>query len=228
LNYDTLFEEAAEDAGRMLDVLPYSRHGKAKDSWLLKLHGCRTTLDDIVLTEEDYDTYNHRREAFAGIVQSLLVTRHMLFVGFGLTDPNISRLLRSVERALRDYNVPQHGLGTILTVGDHGLRSSRWNKRFHVEHLRTADADGGDLPTRVRLLELVMDRVAARSSGAHAHLLDPRFDGLLNDRERAARTLAEKFAEDLLELAGETAMTARILGALREMGLRPELSKRSS
>jgi hypothetical protein len=40
---------------------------------------------------EDYLRYESRRAALAGIVQSLLITKHMLFIGFGLQDDNFHR-----------------------------------------------------------------------------------------------------------------------------------------
>jgi hypothetical protein len=37
--------------------------------------------------------YSTNRSALSGIVQSLLITRHMLFVGFSLKDDNFHRII---------------------------------------------------------------------------------------------------------------------------------------
>jgi len=91
-NYDQLFEIASDAANKPVAVLPYQPVvGHAR--WLLKMHGCVAHPEDIVLTREDYLRYADRRAALAGIVQALLITRHMLFVGFSLTDDNFHRIV---------------------------------------------------------------------------------------------------------------------------------------
>ena len=90
--------------GKDIAVLPYMDAGAASasgDPWLLKMHGCVTHPEDIVLTRyfnydwnamghciyinmmwrEDYIRYHERRQALAGIVQAFLITKHMLFIG---------------------------------------------------------------------------------------------------------------------------------------------------
>jgi len=54
-----------------------------------------------VLTREHYMRYSTRRSALSGIVQSLLITRHMLFVGFSLKDDNFHRIIDEVRRSVR-------------------------------------------------------------------------------------------------------------------------------
>jgi hypothetical protein len=108
-NYDCLFEMAWDTQGRIASVLP---HGSRPDGdrWLLKMHGCVTRPAEIVLTREDYLGYAERRAALAGIVQALLITRHMLFVGFSLQDDNFHRIAAAVRRAVRtpDAKPPSH------------------------------------------------------------------------------------------------------------------------
>jgi hypothetical protein len=91
-NYDELFERASRAIGREVSVLPHAPVA-GPGRWLLKMHGCVTDPDHIVLTREDYLRYDQRRQALAGIVQALLMMRHMLFVGFSLTDDNFHRIV---------------------------------------------------------------------------------------------------------------------------------------
>lgn len=97
-NYDEMFEIASQACGMRIAVLPYVPASDC-DRWLLKLHGCVTHPRDIVLTREDYIRYATRRSALQGIVQSLLITRHMLFVGFSLQDDNFHRIVDEVRRS---------------------------------------------------------------------------------------------------------------------------------
>jgi hypothetical protein len=81
-------------------ILPYRRLEES-ERWVLKLHGSITHPEDIVLTRENFLTFRERREALAGIVQALLITRHMLFIGFSLEDDNFHHIVRAVLRAVR-------------------------------------------------------------------------------------------------------------------------------
>ncbi|KJE89461.1 hypothetical protein CAOG_00925 [Capsaspora owczarzaki ATCC 30864] len=99
-NYDQMFEIASQAANLRVAVLPYSAASNC-DRWILKMHGCASHPEDIVLTREDYMRYATRRSALQGIVQSLLITRHMLFVGFSLQDDNFHRVVDEVRRAIR-------------------------------------------------------------------------------------------------------------------------------
>jgi hypothetical protein len=58
--------------------------------------------DDIVLTREDYIRYSSIKSALAGVVQSLLITKHFLFVGFSLTDDNFVKIVDQVRQAMGD------------------------------------------------------------------------------------------------------------------------------
>lgn len=97
-NYDTLFEAAVEGAtGKKMSVIPYAP--VANERWLLKMHGCRTRPDDIVLNRQDYLRYQQRRGALAGLVQGPLLTKHLAFIGFSLKDENFIALLDEVRQA---------------------------------------------------------------------------------------------------------------------------------
>jgi len=72
-----------------VSVIPHKpltseRGAVAERGWLLKLHGCVTRPEEIVLSRDDYMAYDSSRSALAGIVQAMMLTKHMLFVGFSL------------------------------------------------------------------------------------------------------------------------------------------------
>lgn len=102
-NYDTLMEQATRAADRGCDLLPYEAvlpRGPADSvdrRWVLKMHGCVTEPDDIVLTREHYAQYGNTKDALAGVLQNALLTKKVLFMGFSLTDPNFHRVLHSVK-----------------------------------------------------------------------------------------------------------------------------------
>lgn len=105
-NFNEMFERASRSIGLQTAVLPYAPASPA-ERWILKMHGSTHQPDDIVITREDYMRYASRRSALRGIVQSLLFTRHMLFVGFSLNDDNFHRIVDEVRQA-RPQNQQHH------------------------------------------------------------------------------------------------------------------------
>ena len=60
-NYDTQAETALQNVNisqreGKLSVIPYKPIKGAK-SWVLKMHGCVTAVDDIVITSSDFETF---------------------------------------------------------------------------------------------------------------------------------------------------------------------------
>src|SRR5262249_56229382 len=77
-NYDQLFEVACKAVGRPPSVLPHAIRADAK-RWVLKMHGCVSHPEDIVLTRGDYLGYADRRAALAGLVQAPVIPRPLPF-----------------------------------------------------------------------------------------------------------------------------------------------------
>ncbi len=82
-------------------VLPHAPRASARRV-VVKLHGDVDRPGSIVLTREDYMRYasSAAGTTLAGVVQASLAQKHMLFVGFGLADPNFAAIIDSVRRAL--------------------------------------------------------------------------------------------------------------------------------
>lgn len=209
-NYDQLFDAALKvsDPGRR--ILPYEsvdyRH-----RWLLKLHGStfrpgdpvalqeRDDFDDIVLTRKDYARYDLRWRALASIVETLLITRHMLFVGFSLDDPNFLRMVDTVRRAVEEGRgarepLPGASIGTILSVSQQPLLQQLWEGEFDVVPM---GADEAPIAEQARGLEIFLDRLGQACCTEPAYLLDPAYGGLLTESERRLRDRLEELAEVL-------------------------------
>ena len=63
-------------------------------------------------------SYGANRAALGGILQALLLTKHMLFVGFSLTDENFHRLFDNVRRNLDSASHPLYvpPCATLLSI----------------------------------------------------------------------------------------------------------------
>jgi len=100
-NYDKLIETAyrnrnvAELKTPQLSILPHHPLPGVKE-WLLKMHGCVSHPEHIVLSGKDYA----QRKVLAGIVQANLLTTHLLFCGFSLSDPNYLKIILEVRAAM--------------------------------------------------------------------------------------------------------------------------------
>ena len=115
-NYDTLFETALGGPEKC-SVLPYAPVSRGKP-WLLKLHGSVDKPDHIVLTRSEYLGLPERAGALFGILQAMLLTRHMLFVGYSLTDDSFHKVMHEVRRARSNTDSKANVGTTLLLTGD--------------------------------------------------------------------------------------------------------------
>ncbi len=193
-NYDDLLEQAARDVNRPYTVLESQSLADA-ERWLLKLHGSIAAPDEIVLTRDDYLGYGTNRAALRGIVQAMLITRHMLFVGFGLSDDNFHAIAHEVRTALRPGTARADAapFGTALLVHEQPLFDQLWKGDIGPAPLASAEAPVG---VGARRVEVMLDLVLAESTGALAHFMDPAFRDLLTPEE-------QELQDDLQRLAAK-------------------------
>jgi hypothetical protein len=243
-NYDTLFERASLAIGKTVSVLPHSpRTGASR--WVLKMHGCVTDPENIVLTREDYMRYDLRRQALAGIVQALLLMRHMLFIGFSLRDDNFHRIADAVRRA----RVPQRAttgegakanpsttdhFGTAIALFSAPIEQSLWGTDLDwVTMDETNPSAQGDQDKRKRLagaartLEIFLDAVLAKT-GTTTYLLDPRYEGALSAAERRLSEKLRHFLEEIAQdpAAEEAPAWQQLEALLEQLGWRGKTRRR--
>ena len=201
-NYDVLFEQAWREAGRAHAVLP-RQSARDAPSWLLKLHGSTDDPDRIVLSREDYLRFEGEGAALAGVVQAMLLTRHMLFVGYSLSDDNFHRLVHQVRGAVGAADDRPGGqFGTALTPTAPRLAEDLWGD--DVRFVSTA----GESEVDVRRLAILLDYIGLESAAPAAHVLD--------DSYRAVFTPDELALRDQLHLTREAAQAPGVRTAVGE------------
>ena len=191
-NYDCLFEKASKDVqGVSPRVLPHDPE-KPGSRWILKLHGCVSCPEQIVLTRSDYLRYGDTRAALKGIVQALLITRHMLFVGFSLNDDNFHSIIDDVRKSIRNANrEPQHQIfrgnqfSTALGLARNPFVERLWKE--DVDWLTFQSDETTEQKDAARLLDIFLDYLASECATSAPYLLDNRFDGVLSDEEKNLR-----------------------------------------
>ncbi|HIB65858.1 MAG TPA: hypothetical protein EYO33_12300 [Phycisphaerales bacterium] len=212
-NYDRLFEVAAEGAGEPVATLPYTP-GDVHNRWLLKMHGCVSVPEDIVIRREDYLRYSERRAALAGIVQATMLTRHMLFVGFSLRDGNFHRAVDDVRRALGSNK--RNRLGTALFLAPSALTAELWQTELDIVHF--ADKAAGTTAAAARKLEIFMDCLLGHCGSITGHLLDPTFSHLLSPPEEELKEALLGLQTRLSEDSRNTVAWSKVQELLLSLG----------
>lgn len=228
-NYDQLFEtvwQLSNDAD--LSILP----GKIKPEtrrWLVKMHGCVSSPKKIVLTRESYTRYEEQLPTLSGMLQSLLITRHMLFVGFSLTDDNFHRIVDSVRR-IRSGDGSTQLFGTSLALRHGGLSETLWEQDICPVSMLDRDETSQTAATShgkaARRLEIFLDYLVSQTRSADYMLVGKRFDNLLRPGEQRLRDALKDFVK---AVTGEHAQAIRgtiawrrVEAMLCELGFDPE------
>jgi hypothetical protein len=206
-NYDPCMELALEGVYRREDyrVLTMERAHGGK-AWLLKLHGDAGEPQSIVLTLEDYTDLEKEAGALLGVVETLLLTSHLLFVGFGLDDQDFNGLAAGVKKVLARSRAGEQPatVATTLTLGPHS-GDDPW-----VDFIeRVPLGDGEDVTQAARLLEVLLDRIAWDSlqdgSLAASFLLDPHYEDEASAADAELRELLRPLLSSNRVLRGAAA-----------------------
>ena len=108
-------------------ILPWQPPQPGKQ-WILKLHGDYKTPSSIVLTREQFVSFDSATRPAGALLQTLLMIRHVMFVGASFNDDNVIRLAYEVDRYRRQHGLSGH-VGTLLDVDDDHVRQSLWEDR---------------------------------------------------------------------------------------------------
>lgn len=213
-NYDPLVELAAADIGRELRVLPF-QEARPGAPWLLKLHGDSAHPESVVLTREEYLEFGDTRAALAGVLHSLLLTRHVLFVGTSMLDDDLIRIAHQVRSALQlQGSEGGRRSGTVLALREDPARARLWER--DVETVGMAPA-GTSSAEAARLLEVLLDLIGCLSTPPTGYLLDPAYRGLLDEEERALADALGAVGE-VLPGGGASTAAQEVTGLLRRLG----------
>lgn len=131
----------------------------------------------------------------------MLLTKHLLFVGFSLQDPNFSEVAGTVRRAraasgvesgVTDGAVGGEGTdasGTLLTLHNRPFLAELWPELSCVpmDRMDTTEADRAPRPQCARRMEMVLDKVSLEASSTTRHLLDTDFSGAFSPAEDALK-----------------------------------------
>jgi hypothetical protein len=226
-NYDPCMELALEPVlgiGGFRVLTRNLAHGGLP--WLLKLHGDIAKPETLVLSESDYNRYEDEGQALYGVVQGLMLTSHLLFVGFSLVDRNFLRLADAVKRVRReaedlDTKTPSYS-GTALALRPGTFDSEEWENDLDLTVLsREGSREGA-----ARILEIFLDRLAWRADRnrelSAQFFLDRRYDEQFKaSADLELRTKLRHFLESLSPEVTKSSGWRTLERALVNLGAEP-------
>jgi hypothetical protein len=179
----------------------------------LSSHGDSAHPESIVLTREEYLRFGDSRAALAGVLQSLLLTRHVLFVGTSMLDDDLIRIAHQVRSALQLQGSSSGGRrsGTVLALRDDPARARLWEQDVETVAMGNSGTRSAEAARR---LEVLLDLIGCVSTPPTGYLLDPAYRGLLNEEERALSAALSTMARSM---PGDTSSSAadEVLALLR-------------
>ncbi|MCV7181126.1 SIR2 family protein [Mycolicibacterium murale] len=190
--------------------------------WLLKLNGDIKVPESVVLTSLDFERHEKEGQALRGVVQTLLLTSHLLFVGYSLREKSFLDLAAEVTRVRQKALSPDH------TSAGSALSLTRKPGDLNVDHqdLILVSMNGRSFEEGARVLEIFLDRLcwkaASSDEWAAQYLLDVDYATGLTDSEKSLRNALRTFLKTVDMKAKSSAGWPTIAKALRNLGADPE------
>jgi hypothetical protein len=169
-NYDLGYERACEAGGLDVSIVPQP----GGDQRLVKLHGSLGREGGPpLLTRDQLLDFQTERGPLAGVLQMLLLTGHLLFVGYSMSDPSLHAAFHAVRRAL-ESDVPEGGEGratmaTSLQIDPSPALAALWAGTVDVLWPRS-EAYPSTMD-RTRQKEILLDVLADAASHSFIPLL---------------------------------------------------------
>ena len=167
-----------------------------------------------MLTRDDYLGFNSERGALSALVKATLMTRHLLFVGFGLRDDHFHEIVHDVRRAVGTSTTGP--AATALTMSRDRLHDALWSGQLSTVPMNAAH-NSRDVANSGRTLEIFLDAVICQSTDSHSYLLDKDFEEALSADERAIAGALRSVA-DVTNRMENTPLSRRVIQLLRKLG----------
>lgn len=206
-NYDDLLERTFDEAGERPGIKIVSDHDLTRARvqnavCVYKMHGCFEHSDTIVLSEQDYESFEEKRPMLASRVRSLLFEHPTLFLGCSMTDPNVNGMIERVRNRAAPYIIrsvalvhteptaPERGMwfdrGVDLVYLRPGRRVVDFLQALRLTSQPTLPAsDFKESPGVVELRRVLENRVKGWVEAACKNLRDIMTGGSDGDRRRA-------------------------------------------
>ncbi|MFX1555559.1 MAG: SIR2 family protein, partial [Promethearchaeota archaeon] len=163
-NYDTLLESAytlaqSGEAPHVFTHVEYPELSAALRSgefYVLKVHGTIDRIGTVVLGRGDYRKVMYANSAYRRHIETLFSTQTVLFLGFGLTDPDLLLLLEELRVAFKDYTGEHYALMSIEEADP--IQCKGWQRDYGIQIIPYQATEGH--PEVHEFLSAISDKVA--------------------------------------------------------------------
>lgn len=119
-NWDSLLEQTYQVFQKpyMVVLTDGSLAIANKDTKIVKLHGDFSIPQNMIISENDYDTYLENHKLFSTYLSSLFITKTPFFLGYSLDDPDIRSLWQIVNSRLGQLQRPAYTIAVNASESD--------------------------------------------------------------------------------------------------------------
>lgn len=114
-NFDTLVERAWHQQEREIEAVYVNKqltaHRQGPRTILYKMHGTIEHADDVVISRDDFESYEQKRKGFTSVLLGQYIEKTFLFIGLSFSDPNLAHLFSEIRRTFGNQPPEQY---TIL------------------------------------------------------------------------------------------------------------------
>lgn len=195
-NYDTLIEDSLGHTKCTVNVGDHNiDKGPEQDTIeIIKMHGCRKSIDHMILTQDDYDFFPYNNPNTCRRLLSDMSESLFLFIGYGFRDHNIHNVLRASQWQDRTH-VKRHFLIT-KKCNDEPELQKLWEKdliRYGIYVLYINEYDD---------LEDILKEIALKSRGSRIYVTGSHKNEKNLIAEEIGRFLAQK--DEIVILDGQS------------------------
>ncbi|WP_218230676.1 SIR2 family protein [Paenibacillus chitinolyticus] len=104
---------------------------KSPENIIIKAHGSIDDTNDMIFTSEQYYNAQEKHPEFYFLLQALFVTNTVLFLGYGLNDPDINLVLQSFPNTSNSSS-PHY---IVIKEGTSKHVIKHWEKTYNVKCL---------------------------------------------------------------------------------------------
>lgn len=164
-NYEMLSEHGYEATHGVLppvltqtDVAELASALRSGEFYILKSHGTIDRIETMVLGRKQYRALMHGNPAYRIFLEALFSTKTVLFVGFGLTDPDLLMTLDVLQSAFQGHTGTHYALMDESRVSP--IERSRFLKDYRIEIIPYTPS-AADHPEVKEFLERLLKAVPA-------------------------------------------------------------------
>ena len=155
-NFDKLYDNYCSDHGHTIinydETEKLASNLKQEKNIIIKAHGTIDNLDKIIFTQNDYFKSKRENPFFYKILESLFLTKTVLFLGYSLNDPDINLLLDTAANTAT--SVANHFV--LIPEELNEELEEHWQDNYNVSSIRYGGGHHMFIPNLERLFDVVM------------------------------------------------------------------------